>query len=88
MLCNNICKDSIAEISRVTQIVKIQLSPFIDVLTRVWSLRKKSTGIFELCSTINGLLVQASQERSVIFKSLQSVSSSKVARKLVLDAWL
>lgn len=73
-MCTNICKDSIREISRVTVLVKTQLIPFSNVLTRVWSLRKKSTDILKTCSTVNQILPQAFQERTMIFKSLSTVS--------------
>lgn len=73
--CIDICKDSIVEISRVTQVVKTHLVPFSDVLTRVWSLRKKSSDIFKTCSMVNHTLFQALQERSTMLKSLSAVSS-------------
>ena len=74
MLCKGICQDSISEITKVTQVVKSQLIPFSDVLKRVWSLKQRSSDVFEKCSAINPLLFQASQERSVVLKALTAVS--------------
>ena len=73
-MCSDVCKDSIEEISRVTNIIKNQLIPFSDALTRMWSLRKKSTTILESCTAVNELLHQVSQERSSVLQSCSTVS--------------
>lgn len=75
VMCNEICKDCIEEISRVTHIIKKQLEPFSDTLTRMWSLRKMSSDILEGCAAVNELLTQVSQERSVILGSCTTVCS-------------
>lgn len=73
-LCSSICKDCIAEIAKVTQVIKTQLVPFSDALNKIWSLRKRATDVLETCSGLNQLLVDVAQERSVILRSLSTVS--------------
>ncbi len=73
-LCKGISDDSSKRISQVTNHVKVQLAPFSEVLVKVWSLREKSSTIFEICVAANEILGKVSQERSMILRSLSTVS--------------
>ena len=67
MLCSSICKDSADEVARVTELVKSKLALFCELLTKMWSLRKKCS---EICSTVDELLAQVTKERTESMKSL------------------
>ena len=72
MLCSSICKDSADEVARVTELVKSKLALFCEVLNKMWSTRKKSSDILEMCLNVNELLTQVTKERTESMKSLST----------------